>query len=490
MEQRIQRLWRRGLDYFQGGNLEAAQASFEGILAREPRHGPARYRLALIATRRGQTRRAIELCEQVLSTEPDRAEVLVHLARSRLALGDTEGAQQAVARAELQPRLSAPVLGTLAQLNAQFGHHERALAQYENVVRESPDEPSVRFNHAMALRAKGDMARAAAEFKVCLSLKPDHAKSHWALSDLASPTRERNRIATLEKQLALLPPGHRDDPYYAHALFKEHDALGQHAQAWKALERGLAARRARQPYDIAAERARVESLLADAGAALPPAQVAPGDPVPIFVIGVPRSGVGVLAGLLARHPAIHAATPQLQFTRSLMTPGADGAPPPPTEVRRRYLSMLGTPREGAGIVLDREPMNFLHVPAIRRAFPEARLLHVERDPVDACLSQLSRLFPEHGLAIANVGEIAGAYRDYLRLMAAWHQRLPGAVLDVRYESLVDKPEMVLRVVCSFLGLRFDRGMLEGAKLHGKRVGHAAPYAQWLPELAGLRSREP
>jgi hypothetical protein len=129
------------------------------------------------------------------------------------------------------------------------------------------------------------------------------------------------------------------------------------------------------------------------------------------------------------------------------------------------------------------------VPHIRRAFPEARLLHVERDPVDTCLAQLSRLFPEHGMAIANPAEIAGAYRDYRRLVAAWHARLPGAMLDVSYESLVEKPEMVLRVVCAFLGLRFDRTMLDGEPLHARRVGHAARYEAWLPELVALRTPE-
>src|SRR6188474_1124751 len=101
MQQRIQRLWRRGLGYFQAGNLDAAQASFEGILAREPRHGPARYRLALIASRRGQPQRAISLCEQVLATEPNRAEVLVHLAQTRLATGDLAAARGALERAEV-----------------------------------------------------------------------------------------------------------------------------------------------------------------------------------------------------------------------------------------------------------------------------------------------------------------------------------------------------------------------------------------------------
>lgn len=487
MEQRIQRLWRRGLDYFTAGNLEAAQASFEGILAREPRHGPARYRLALIATRRGQTRRAIELCEQVLSTEPNRAEVLVHLARSRLDTGEPDAARAAVARAEVLPRLSAPVLGTLAQLNSRFGQHQRALEQYERGLRETPDDASMRFNHALALRSHGQLERAAGEFAACLALQPDHAKSHWALTDLSVPTPERNRIAVLEREFARLPRGHRDDPYFAHALFKEHDAVGDAASAWAALERGLAARRARQPYDAVTERARVEELLVDAAAADPPAQVAPGDPQPVFVVGVPRSGVGVLGELLARHPAVLAPATHTHFSRALSTPGPGGARPTPAEVRARYLALaVPAGNTDAKFVLDRQPMNFLHVPHIRRAFPEARLLHVERDPVDACLAQLSRLFPEHGMAIANPAEIASAYRDYRRLVAAWHARLPGAMLDVSYESLVEKPEMVLRVVCAFLGLRFDRTMLGGAPLHSRRVGHAAGYEAWLPELVALR----
>ena len=487
MEQRIQRLWRRGLDYFTAGNLDAARASFEGILAREPRHGPARYRLAIIASRRGQTRRAIELCEQILATEPNRAEVLVHLARSRLEIGEADAARAAVARAEALPRLSAPVLGTLAQLNTRTGQHQRALVLLERVLRETPGDASMHFNLALALRTQGQRERAAAEFAACLALQPDHAKSHWALTDLATPTPERNRIAVLEREFARLPRGHRDDPYFAYALFKEYDALGDPARAWAALERGLAARRATQAYDVVAERGRVEELLVDAAAAEPPAQAASGDPQPIFLVGVPRSGVGVLADLLARHPAIHAPATHAHFTHALMAPGPDGARPPPALVRARYLSLAVPAGTTAPFVLDRQPMNFLYVPHIRRAFPQARLLHVERDPVDACLGQLSRLFPEHGMAIANAAEIADAYRDYRRLVTAWHARLPGAMLDVSYESLVEKPEMVLRVVCAFLGLRFDRAMLEGTALHSRRVGHAARYEPWLPELVALRA---
>jgi hypothetical protein len=76
------------------------------------------------------------------------------------------------------------------------------------------------------------------------------------------------------------------------------------------------------------------------------------------------------------------------------------------------------------------------------------------------------------------------------MMAAWHAKLPGAMFDVSYENLVDKPEMVLRVVCSFLGLKFNRGMLEGEKLHRGRVGHAQPYEAHVPQLVALRAPLP
>jgi tetratricopeptide (TPR) repeat protein len=486
MEHRIERLWRRGLDHYQADNLDAAQASFEGILAREPKHGPARYRLALIAGRREQHPLAIALCEQVLAAEPNRAEVLVQLARSRVALGEFAAARDAVDRASQLPRLSVPVLDALAVLETRLERPRKALDLYARALRESKPSASLHFNRALVYRALGDAAAAVKDVEACLALEPDHAKAQWVLSEMRRATPVHNAVETLRKRLASLPAAHPSEEYYAYALFKELDDLGQPPLAWPQLDRGLRARRAHQKYDLAAEKQRVSALLADPGADRPSAEATPG-PVPVFVIGVPRSGVGVLSDLLARHPAIAAPSAHTHLAAAIERPLPDGRPPDPAEVRRRYLAHALPAGSDAAFLLDRQPMNFLYVPAIKRAFPEARLLHVERDPVDACFSQLRRLFPEHGMAIANVAELAEAYRDYRRMMAAWHARLPGAVLDVSYESLVEKPEMVLRVAFASLGLRFDRAVLGGGPpLRTDRVGGARAYEQWLPELRALR----
>jgi tetratricopeptide (TPR) repeat protein len=484
MDQRIKRLWQRGLEYYQEGNLEAAQASFDGILAREPLHGPARYRLALIAARRGRLDQAAALCEQVLAREPNRVEVLVHLARCRFQQGDRAATLAALDRAEKLPKASAPMLDAMAVLATRLDQPERALALFERAVAVAPKEASLIFNRGLSYKVAGRTAAAIADFRTCLQLRPDHVKAQWSLSDLRHATLADNDVARLRARLAALPEGAAGEEYLAYALAKELDDLGEPAQAWPALERGLGARRRQQRYDAGTEKARVDRFIADADL-VEPAPPADGMPIPIFVIGVPRSGVRLLAGLLARHPSI--AAPPAHARLAEMLDRVDQTAPPAAQVRARYFDgLLAGEAARRPFVLDRHPMNFLHVPAIRRAFPEARLLHVERDPLDACHSQLARLFPEFGMAIASDEELAGAYRDYRRLMGQWHVRYPGAILDVSYESLVRKPEMVLRVVCSQLGLRFDRAMLAGETLHDRQVGRGTAYAPYLPHLAALR----
>jgi hypothetical protein len=307
------------------------------------------------------------------------------------------------------------------------------------------------------------------------------------LTELRPATALANHVPRLRAALAAIPAGGADEEYFAYALFKELDELGETDQAWPALERGLRARRAHQQFDSAGERARVAALMASAGGA--PATIGDGAPVPIFVVGVPRSGVGLVSRLLARHPAIAAPATHTHFANVLAAVEADAANASADAIRQRYLALARPAGDTRPFLLDSQPMNFLHVPWIRRAFPEARILHVERDPLDACFSQLARLFPEHGMAIADPRELAEAYREYRLMLREWHARLPGALLDVSYESLCEKPEMVLRVVCAFLGVRFDRAMLaDGEPLHAERIGRGNAYAASLPELFALRAK--
>jgi hypothetical protein len=119
---------------------------------------------------------------------------------------------------------------------------------------------------------------------------------------------------------------------------------------------------------------------------------------------------------------------------------------------------------------------------IRRALPNARILHMQRDPVDACFSLLCQPEREFGPPVFDPLELAEGHLAYRRLLLHWHRLLPGSILDVQYESLVEKPEMVLRVVFAFLGLHYEPGVLAGINLRTDRIGRWQRYAGPLAEM--------
>jgi hypothetical protein len=137
------------------------------------------------------------------------------------------------------------------------------------------------------------------------------------------------------------------------------------------------------------------------------------------------------------------------------------------------------------VVCESRPMNFQLAAFIARALPGARFVHVAREPVDNCLSVLARPGGETSLPSHDTGRLASAYLDYRRLMLHWDRLLPGRMFEVSYESLVEKPETVLRVLCAFLGIRYGSALRTGLMLHARGIGRGARYLGRLPALRAL-----
>ena len=130
------------------------------------------------------------------------------------------------------------------------------------------------------------------------------------------------------------------------------------------------------------------------------------------------------------------------------------------EVGKRYLDGIAWRLHGERFFTDKLPSNFLNIGFICEALPQARILHMTRDPVETCFSNLRELFSEANPYSYDMVEMADFHRGYRALMRHWHARYPGRILDVGYERLVDDPETVLREVCAFCGIDFDPAMLD------------------------------
>lgn len=492
MDARAQKLWQRGLVHFRQGNLEAAQAHFEAFLARAPGSGPGRFRLSMVQARRGRHFRAVELAREALDAGEAPAELLAHLARCELAAGNVEAARRAALRGVALPRDNPIVLDALAVVLTRLDEPALALELFDQALALDPSQASIYYNRALARRQFDQCDAAEQDLLTCLALNPQHARACWTLSRMRDPARHLARLAWRPSYPAL------DREYLALARFRGFDDAGDHAAAAEALLDGIASRAGRaHPAPDWAEQviAGFDERFLRGGGPAPS-----GAPAPIFVVGMPRSGVSLIGRILSRHARVQHLGELSVFSRHLARALGedDHAPPPPDALlRARELDlgalgagMLEAARGGGGkplLLCESRPMNFALVGLIARALPGARFIHARRDPLDTCLSVLAHAGGEAGLPADDPAALAAYYLQYDQLMRHWQRLLPGRVLDLDYASLVEKPDMVLRVACGFLGIRYGASLRMGLQLHARSIGRGRVYAPWLPALeAGLQ----
>lgn len=500
MDDRIRKLWQRGLAYFNQGNLDAAQASFESILARDPGNGPARFRMSMIAMRRGNYLRAIDLAREARRIAPNQIEVNTHLARCLLQAGYAVEAAQIAQSIEAQAMVdgSAVVLESLGTLFHLLGDSQRALPLLELANKQRPRQTGLLCMRGQVLKACARVDDAERDLESAIAIEPANPQAHWQLAALRHWTDSRNHVDRLQ---AILPRAGATSELdlIRYALFKELDDLDRTEAAWPVLEPALTARGNRQRaaemseielFDAVRQRFTPESfpLLAPAGHA----------PGPIFLVGLPRSGMTLLATILGRHSQIRTTGLKTHFLQlyaqmggpqllqglkhALLQPNPDLDY---AELGRRFLAAHGGDSGGKAHFIEHQPLNFLFLAHVRRALPNAKILHMQRDASDACFSLLCQPERESSAAIFDPVRLAEHHLAHERLLQHWHQLMPGSILDVQYESLIEKPEMVLRVVLAFLGLRYEAGMLAGTNLHRDRIGRWQRYAGPLAAMRKL-----
>jgi Sulfotransferase family len=299
----------------------------------------------------------------------------------------------------------------------------------------------------------------------------------------------------------------------AFALHKSLDDLGDYEGAWAALELGCSTKRATLKYRTQDSVHLVDGLMSlpVPGATSPP-QGSDAARIPIFIVGMHRSGTTLLEQLLQGHGQVRGLGELYDFT-SQMREATDhhcrgvidreivrrSGSIDYAAVGRGYLEGLAWRLGAERFFTDKLPSNFMNAGFICRALPQALILHMRRDPMETCFSNLRELFHEANPYSYDQRELGAFHGQYRRLMAHWSRAFPGRILDVDYAQLVAAPEATLRAVTTFCGLSFEPAMLDLAR-SGRGVSTAsavavrqgitardtpkwAPYAKQLQPLA-------
>ncbi|MCI4568681.1 sulfotransferase [Lysobacter sp. CFH 32150] len=415
---------------------------------------------------------------------------------------------------QLKPldRVPIPLILVCAAQYSYLNEQERALALLDEARRGDPDYPATLLARGQVLMYLGRFDEAEADVLRCMRRAPELAQAWWLLSRLRKQTEASNHVEQIRTQLQR--PGRKpaEIALLADALHKELDDLGQHADAWAALEQACKAKRSTLDYRAEDSRALVAALTGLPAPLIPVSPVRENDSrTPIFIVGMHRSGTTLLEQLLDGHSEVHGVgelydfTSQMRYATDHHCRGVIDA----TIVERSqgidldavgagYLKGMEWRLGKERFFTDKLPSNFLNIGFICRALPQAKILHMVRDPIETCFSNLRELFSDANPYSYDQLELADFFKQYKQLMAHWHQAYPGRILDVHYAELTRDPEAVLREVCAFCGMEFEPAMLElqqrtrgvatasAVQVRDKVIAREqpkwAPYAEYLQPL--------
>ena len=412
---------------------------------------------------------AIEQLEAVVAAAPDD-----HLARLWLAraLTETSRLDEAVAqcdegirRAPARPDFHAFRGNALRHA----GRYAEARAAYEAALAADPHWVDALNNLAMLYADLGERDDARALLERALALEPE-APEVWlnvvrsgALGDLDEPI-----LARLERSLGRPDLVHESRVAMHFALAQAYDARRRYDDAFAHYAKGNALKR----RTVRFEAGRFQDWVASIRDTFTPALLARlagcGDPSerPVFVVGMPRSGTTLVEQILASHPEVFGAdelTRVTELSETLRGPGGEPYPRGASELTceqagrlgRDYVDYLASLDERALRVTDKMPSNHFHLGLIAVMLPHARIVHCRRDPMDACLSNFIQLFGGGHYYSYDLDDIAVYYNAYANLMRHWHGLLPGRILDIDYEALVEHQERESRRLVEWLGLAWD-----------------------------------
>ena len=465
--------WQEAEHLMSAGQSEPAAVRYQQLIDLDGWQSPAALRLSTLAARSGRMRDAVAfaLRASAPSRQEDDAALLGALARQLFDLGEIEAGLACAQAPALSSASDPDVLRGLGQglLSQSFPDLAEKFLQRAQRIRDGG--APARYLLGLAAFYQGDEAEAERAWEAALQRNPMMPPVHRLLAKLRRQTPARNHIDRLRATVARMPQGHPEAPWLHYALFKELDDMDDIEGAWQALVQGMEARRRQVAYDAVAEARLFDRLQARSVPATGVA-VSTTAPTPIFIVGMPRSGTTLLEQILARHPHVQDAGElrdmlcQLRWVCDRVGgPHLDEALCVEAEqadmglLGRRYLEKTAWRANGRAFFTDKLPANFLLVDHIARALPQARILHMVRDPMEVCFSNLKELFVDAYPHTYDQREMAAHFIRYRGLMRHWHSRHPGRILDISYEDLVRAPEAAARRVLDFCGLAWDPDVL-------------------------------
>ena len=472
------------------GNLREAEDLIRAYLRRKPDDIEALRVLAQVAHQNEFSKDAATLLEAVLAASPG-----YRAARHDYVLALIALHRHKQAREQIEILIAAEPDNpthrmTLASILVGEGSTEAAIALYGELVRQQPGNPELHLSLGHALKTQGRRADAERAYREAARQRANFGDAYWSLANLKTYRFTDEQLATMREQVDARRTPLVDRYHLCFALGKALEDRGEYAESFRFYAMGNALKKDECRYRPEVLERTIEQQIELCTREFFEQRQGYGcdDPSPIFIVGLPRAGSTLLEQILASHSQVEgtmelADIPRLVSTLDLHASGA------------RYPGVLALPSaddyRGFGeayirdtrhyrvgnrpFFIDKMPNNFRHVSLIHLMLPNAKIIDARREPMACCFSNFKQLFASGQQFTYSLDDIARYYRTYVRLMDHWDSVLPGRVLRVQHEDVIEDLEGSVRRILDYCGLEFETACVEFHKTE-RRV-HTASSEQ-------------
>lgn len=439
----------------------------------DPHHGEPYFLLAILTADHDNFQKALELSDRAIACDAHNPKYLALRAKFLTTLNrHEEASDDALRAAELSP-VDPFTVDTLGVVFSRIGNHQSAVPFFRMASEHDPQNADYQYNLGSSLKFSGDFAEAETAYSRVLELEPDTYKAYFALTSLKKQTPDDNRIVEMT---ALLEGCNDADGrlHLGHALAKSHEDIGDYAKALEYLKAGKRQKREQLAYGFSSDQEIFDAALGVGGLPIDPDLKGEGGP--IFIVGMPRTGTTLVDRILSSHSKICSVGELTHFGLILKQVTQSGskfvldketlekaADVDLAAVGQDYARATERLRGGFPFAIDKMPLNFFYASLILAAMPNARIICLRRNPMDACLSNYRQLFRtsysyyNYSYDLEDTGRY---YAQFDRLMGHWSETLPASrFTEVKYEQIIADQDGETRRLLDFCGVEFEEACL-------------------------------
>ncbi|UTW44118.1 sulfotransferase [bacterium SCSIO 12696] len=424
-----------------------------------------------ILKRQGRFDLMLQQAKRAYQLKPQNPGVCLQTAEAYIYCGQVNSALKLLQSLEESANRNPELLQQVAGLYTHCAAHQQAARCHRQAVNINPKHTPYLYNLAASLIALGDMEEAEQLLTDVIRHNPRDYDAYQNRSTLKKQNTEKNHIEELERQLQQVGSNGNGEVQLCYALAKELEDMEDYQKSFHYLQRGASRRRSLMKYQVESDLSAIttiqetfsEKLLQQA----PPISDENG---PIFILGLPRSGTTLVDRIISSHSQVQSLGEINDFAFSLIR-GIGGSLNKQEMIKAAanidfsklgdtYLNSARSYGGSEPCFIDKTPLNFLYLGLIRLALPQARVIHLRRNPMDSCYAMYKTLFRMGYPFSYHLEDLARYYSAYHQLMAHWRETLPGYFLDVDYEELVQKPEEVSRKLITHCGLEWQDSCLQ------------------------------